>query len=308
MSTNGVAWKVNRMHWQVKSWADGLIQRVVEREPFDINYHEISIAGLSDGFEGFTIAQISDLHIDRWNTPVVEAAVDAVNRLKADLVVCTGDVIAHGPEYLGDVTHLLRQFEGRVGKLACLGNHDYSDHSGSHGVRDALHRGGFDVLINESTELTAHGKKLQLAGADDLILGRQCLKATSRKLIEHVPTVLLSHNPENFKAMARFQPDLILSGHTHGGQIKVPAAIHRRLMGSPYVAGLYRQMQSKLYVNRGLGAAVFVEHWDNFMGRSWRMSIPTPRWWVRPEISVFRLTRPVLSGETPFEPAVKLAS
>lgn len=274
------------LNFSLKTWADRLIRLSLDELPFEVSFHDVPLGHLPDAFNGFTIVQISDLHIDRWNTPIVEAAIDTVNRLRPDVLVCTGDTIANGRHYLGDVRNILGQMQARHGKLACMGNHDYSDGSRSQGVREALRGADFEVLVNESTELTLQNRQIQFAGADDLILGRQCLKSTARRLSDDKPRILLSHNPENFEAMARFQPDLILSGHTHGGQIRIPEGIRRQIMNSPYIAGLYQQMDSRLYVNRGLGAAVFVHHWQ---GR--RITVPTPRIFVRPEISVFRLTR-----------------
>lgn len=283
----------------VRSWADRFIQSWCQRQPFEITEHSIAIDQLPKAFQGFRIVQVSDLHIDRWNAPIVEAAIDTVNALKPDLIVSTGDVIADGGDYLKDVSHLLRQLRATHGKLACLGNHDYSDGNGSDGVRAAMAKAGFDVLVNDSTELTVQNRKIQLAGADDLILGRQCLKATSRRLQGELPRILLSHNPENFEAMAAFQPDLVLSGHTHGGQIRFPRKFQQRFIGSPYIAGLYRFKSSHLYVNRGLGSAVFVKHWEEN-----RIAIPTPRLAVAPEISVFNLFNPRLGPQVYWDRAI----
>lgn len=275
------------MHCVVKSWTDKLVRHCLEQLPFKVSRQEIPIHNLPEAFNGFVVAQVSDLHIDQWNRRITESAIDMINAIQPDLLVFTGDAIAESNEYLKDVTHLLRQMNARHGKMACLGNHDYSDYSGSYGVREALRRAGFDVLVNESASLEVNHQQIQIAGADDLILGRQCLNSTSRRLNREHATILLSHNPKNFDAMAHFRPDLILSGHTHGGQIQVPAKWHQNIVG-PYVSGLYQNQHSRLYVNRGLGSAVFVHHWGER-----RISLPTPRLLVQPEISVFTLVNPV---------------
>ena len=279
--------KRHLMHCRIKSFTDKLLSQFLAQMPFGITRHEVPIHNLPSSFEEFTIVQISDLHIDQWNRRVVETAIDQVNALKPDLIVFTGDAIAESHHYLMDVTHLLKQLHARHGKLACLGNHDYSDYSGGFGVREALKRAGFDVLVNDSTTLTVGHEQLQFAGADDLILGSQCLNATARRLDDEKPTILLSHNPQNFQAMSVFKPDLILSGHTHGGQLQMPSEWIQKIMG-PFIAGFYQQGSSKLYVNRGLGSAVMVEHWGER-----RISLPTPRFLIQPEISVFSLVKPV---------------
>lgn len=252
--------------------------------PFEVRTLPILMEALPRAFEGFRIVQISDLHIDHWNRSVVETAIDVVNGLQADLLICTGDVIADGARFLPDVTFLLKQFQARLGKLACLGNHDYSDGNGGTGTRYSLETAGFEVLVNGSLVLTQAGQRLRVAGVDDLLLGRQCLQQTRRALEGEPPAILLSHNPENFEALATLQPGLVLSGHTHGGQIHLPYGLHRRLFGTRYLAGLYRHEGSQLYVNRGLGSAVFVHQ---ACGK--RLALPTPRWAVHPEISVFEL-------------------
>ncbi len=285
-----VRWRyIKQMRYQIQSWADQMLRRLLQEHFLQVTRQNILLPHLPKAFHGKVIVQISDLHIDRWNTLVTEMAVDVVNRVNPDLVVCTGDVIAEGSQYLDEVTYLLKQIKARHGKLACLGNHDYSDGKGSLGVRLALKKAGFDVLVNDSVTLTLEHQQLCLAGTDDLLLGRQCLKTTAQRLGEGKTTVLLSHNPENFTAMAGFKPDLVLSGHTHGGQVHLPGRFHHRFFKSPYIAGLYQLAKSHLYVNRGLGSAVLIRH----LGER-RLSIPTPRWAVRPEISVFTLLNPKL--------------
>lgn len=253
--------------------------------PFELTRHTVPIRGLSAAFEGFTIAQISDLHMEAFNRPVLEAAIETVNRLQPDLVVSTGDHIVQGRRYLDDLQQLLSKFEARVGKYACLGNHDYEDCDDSAGVRRALSGAEFQVLVNEHVLLQCEGQTLQLAGADDLMLGRQCLETLTQGLSPEEPVILLNHNPANFRHVSTFNPDLVLSGHTHGGQFGLPTWLTRLQVGSYYVAGHYQEGDSRLYVNRGLGTSVFVLEWaENF----W--TLPTFRWQTPAEVSLFTLT------------------
>lgn len=291
------------MQFQLRSRADKLVQSLIFQLAFDVTRHEVKIPHLTRAFQGFKIVQISDLHIDRWNTWMVDAAIEPINAMKPDLIVCTGDTIANGNQYLPEVIQLLRRLQARHGKLACLGNHDYSDWSGSRGVRRAFRESGFDVLVNESTTLTVQHQQLQLAGVDDLILGKPCLHTVGRRLDPEKPLVMLSHNPESFDRLSHLKPGLVLSGHTHGGQIAAPAWLHRHVFRSPYVAGWYQHQDSRLYVNRGLGSAVFIHYKD---GK--RYSIPTPRLAVQPEISVFTLTQTSTAAWLPAEPVRTIAS
>lgn len=267
-------------------WAGKGLGTERSRYALDVNRQTIVIDSLPEAFEGFTVVQISDLHIDRWNAAIVESAIEAVNDIHPDLLLCTGDVIADGKDYLGDVSHLLIQMNARHRKLACLGNHDYSDGSESLGVRNALNKAGFEVLINESMQLDYNNSHINIAGADDYELGTQCLTSTHQALSEEAPTILLCHNPSNFKAITAHKPNLVLSGHTHGGQIPIPQRLLKKLLGTPFVSGHYHHQDSQLYVNRGLGVTVFIHHWLNQ-----RLSLPTPRWKVRSEITVLTLSR-----------------
>lgn len=274
------------MHFRFNNLLEKLLDAVPDSLLFEVTRHRIAVPGLPSAARGLKIVQISDLHVDVWNRGVLERAIHRVNALKPDILVCTGDTIANGRRYIGDLTDMLKRFDARYGKFACLGNHDYSDGGGSIHVRRGLKQAGFDVLVNDSVPVRLPGgQTLHVAGADDLIMGRQCLRKTSRQWRGDSPVILLNHNPENFDAVSRFDPALTLSGHTHGGQILMPDGLRRRLLASPYVAGLYREGNSPLYVNRGLGSAVFVHH--TAKGR--RITIPTPRLAVRPEISVFVL-------------------
>lgn len=252
---------------------------------FELTRHTVPIQGLPAAFEGFTIAQISDLHIEAYNLPVLEAAIETVNRLQPDLVVSTGDHIVQGRRYLNDLQNLMSKFEAKLGKYACLGNHDYEDHEDSAGVCRALSGAEFQVLVNMHVHLQRDGQTLQLAGADDLMLGRQCLKTVTQRLSLEEPVILLNHNPANFQYVSTYKPDLVLSGHTHGGQFGLPTWLTRLQVGSYYVAGHYQEGDSRLYVNRGLGTSVFVWEWaESFL------TMPTFRWKTPAEVSLFTLT------------------
>jgi predicted MPP superfamily phosphohydrolase len=219
-------------------------------------HQEIAIAGLPAAFDGYRIAQISDLHcgpfasgarVDRW--------VARVNQLDADLVAVTGDLIASGPAFVPVVAASLGGLRGRDGVYACMGNHDYFT-DGEEMVR-ALERAGLQVLRNRGVEIRRADDSLYVAGVDDTWTHRNDVKRALAERPSGTPAVLLAHDPALFPEAAAHRVDLTLSGHTHGGQIGVPFLTKRfnlaRLM-TQFTTGLYRQGSSVLYVNRGLGA------------------------------------------------------
>jgi predicted MPP superfamily phosphohydrolase len=228
--------------------------RALGRRP-QIRRLTVAIEGLPSVFAGYTIAQISDLHcgpftpgrrIDRW--------VQRVNKLGADLVAVTGDLITSGGDYVTTVAASLSELRAPDGAVACMGNHDYFTDGDL--FANELERQGLRLLRNRGHVIERPGGRLHIAGVDDTWTRRDDLERALRGRPPGVPTVLLAHDPTLFPAAAAQGVALTLSGHTHGGQLASPVAPKRwnlaRLV-TPFTAGLYRIGHSTLYVNRGLG-------------------------------------------------------
>jgi uncharacterized protein len=221
-----------------------------------VRKHEIAIPGLPTAFDGFRVAQISDLHcgpfasgarVDRW--------VAAVNRLGADLVAVTGDLIASGPAFVPVVAASLGKLRARDGVFASMGNHDYF--TDGEEMVGALEGAGLTLLRNRGVEVRRDGAAIYVAGVDDTWTRRHDLDKALAGRPPEMPVVLLAHDPVLFPDAASRGVDLTLSGHTHGGQIGVPFLAKRfnlaRVM-TRFTTGLYRSGPSTLYVNRGLGS------------------------------------------------------
>jgi predicted MPP superfamily phosphohydrolase len=254
-----------------------------------IRTHEIAIAGLPAAFDGYRIAQISDLHcgpfadgarIDRW--------VAEVNRLDADLVAVTGDLIASGSTFVPVVAASLGKLRGRDGVFACMGNHDYF--TDGEEMAGALERQGLTLLRNRGVEVRRGGGGIYVAGVDDTWTRRDDLDAALAARPAGAPVLLLAHDPALFPGAAERGVALTLSGHTHGGQIGVPFFAKRFNLArsiTRFTTGLYQIGAATLYVTRGLGTT----------GMPIRLSVPA-------EIAVLTLRRaPAADGAQVPEPA-----
>lgn len=206
------------------------------------------------------IAHLTDLHVGRV-TPmrVQEAAVALTNAQEPDLIVVTGDFVCHSQEYLDALTEVMRKFNAPV--IGVLGNHDHW--SGAGEVRRALKRAGVEVLDNAHTIITLRNERLQVVGLDDAYTGNADVDRAVRGLRKNLPVLGLSHIAEEADELWTRNVPLVLSGHTHAGQVTL-AGLHElalgRLGGHKYVHGLYgtRREQSRgaLYVGAGIGASV----------------------------------------------------
>jgi predicted MPP superfamily phosphohydrolase len=216
---------------------------------------EVEIEGLPKQFDGYRIAQLSDIHCGSYTPPErVARWVERINKLEADLVAVTGDLITSGSRYVEPVAEALGALRGRDGVYACMGNHDYF----TDGERFAqlLSTRGLKVLRNEGELVHREGAQLFVGGVDDTWTGRDDVEGTVKRRPEGVPMLLLAHDPNLFPQAAALEVELTLSGHTHGGQLAVPLFGRRLSLAriiTRFTAGLYERNGSFLYVNRGAG-------------------------------------------------------
>jgi predicted MPP superfamily phosphohydrolase len=262
----------------------------VEPTWLEVNHHQVPINDLPAAFAGLRIVQLSDFHCSRQVTlSYLHEAVDLAQAQNGDVAVLTGDFVHKGFKYVDRIAQVLGRLSSPQGVFAVLGNHDFSvrnalgfrRHRHLHrAVADALTRCGIRVLQNETVQLRRGDAHLHLSGVDDL-WSRVCdLDRAFAGLCSSVPRIVLAHNPRTVERLAGRRCDLMLSGHTHGGQINLPG-LGRVTLGRKarrFAAGLYRYQDTNLYVNKGVGFGFRL------------------RYGVRPEVAVLTL-QPTSNGQ-----------
>jgi len=217
--------------------------------------HEALSPRILPGADGVRIGQISDVHARAGVRPRrLEHAVRMMNALRPDFVVLTGDYVCVTARPAALLTLALSRLE--VPAYAILGNHDHW--SGAGQVASALERAGVDVLRNEHRAVPTALGSLFLVGVDDSVTGHQDPERAFRGVPPEATCVVLSHDPRSVSFLAAYRPALILSGHTHGGQVVLPRVtpFMAARIGYRHLAGLYEVDGALLYVSRGLGAAL----------------------------------------------------
>jgi predicted MPP superfamily phosphohydrolase len=243
------------------------------RLDLEVTRRRIRLPRLPKAFEGFRIAQLSDIHISPFMpADEIRRCVTITNELKADLVVMTGDYLLWDPAAQGDVVQALEGLRARYGVFGCLGNHE-SITDTEESITRLFAAQGIHILRQERATIRLDGDTLNLIGVDDSLPDN---KAVEYLVVPGTVNILLNHNPNAFDQAAELGFDLMLAGHTHGGQLSLEF-LHRGLclmrLETPYVSGWYEKSRGQLYVNRGIGTTIF-----------------PIRLGARPEISVFELS------------------
>jgi hypothetical protein len=238
----------------------------------------VKLAGLPSRFSGYTIVQLSDLHLNKYNRRRrIRSVVTATLKLKPDLIVLTGDFVS---SLNGGEADLLGQELGRLsapdGVYAVLGNHDWW--TDAQVVASALASAGVNVLENSHVALQREDETIYLAGVGDIWEEHDDLPAALDGIPAGETVILLAHEPDFADEAARDgRVALQLSGHTHGGIVRFPGlpAFVSPYLGHKYMDGLFAIGAMQLYVNRGVGVIR-----------------PPVRFGSRPEVTLLTLETP----------------
>lgn len=235
----------------------GLGFSFARRYNVEVSRLEVKLARLPAEFNGLTIAQMSDIHHGPFTgLDYISHCVGIVNDLKTDVIALTGDFIFGGERYIEPCAEALSPLRARAGVYAVLGNHDYYHSAGR--VARALRRAGFTVLVDGQERFERGGAQLWLLGLDDLYYGQWDLNRVMRRLPEGEAKVVLAHNPDFIEKFAEQEKrvDFILSGHTHGGQVRIPVIGAPHVpseYGQQYAIGLNHKGPMQVYTTRGIG-------------------------------------------------------
>ena len=239
----------------------------LERHWLEITHLEMPLPGLPAAFDGMRVAQLSDIHLDEYTEPqFLHHVVDTVNDLEPELVLLTGDFVSAFPGSTKFARGAAWHCAELLDRLACraryavMGNHDVL--VGKEAVMEALAAHAITVLDNDHVAIERGAERWWLAGVDDPLTGEPDPDIAIPEEIRHLknePVVLMCHGPDYADTLIK-EPsgqavNLMLSGHTHGGQVRLPFLTHFRLppMGRKYVQGSFQVGPIHLYVNRGVG-------------------------------------------------------
>ena len=236
------------------------------RHDYSVEQVVFKLPGLSRAFDGFSIAQLSDVHIGAFvGDAELRIAEELLRQAKPDLIVLTGDLLDSDPRLAGQLGRFVRRLSplARAGVVAISGNHDYF--AGVEAMAGAVTGAGARMLRNDAMVIGGPGAGFALLGVDDVYARREgggpdlerAVRALPRldgrvSAAADLPRILLCHNP-SFFAESAGRVALQLSGHTHGGQVNLGIRPADYLLPGGWVAGRYDERGSALYVNRGFG-------------------------------------------------------
>jgi predicted MPP superfamily phosphohydrolase len=249
----------------------------IQRTDFRVREVEIPLAGLPADLDGLRLLQLSDIHRGPFLSDAdLGRVVDASRELRPNLAVVTGDLISSSGDPLDACIAQLARLKADAGVFGCMGNHEKYARALDY-TEQAAGRAGIPFLRGKARALRFGSATLNLAGVDYQAKHEPYLKGAEGLMAPGAVNVLLSHNPDVFPVAARQGYNLLLAGHTHGGQVTVEIldeSINPARFFTPYVYGAYRLGESAAYVTRGIGT----------IGLPARIGAP-------PEISLLRLRK-----------------
>ena len=235
--------------------SDGFL---IEPRAVQVTRHDIAIPGLAPALDGFRIACVTDVHISHGVRRGGRAMLELLARERPHLVALVGDICNHRTD-LADLVRFARDAAGSVATVATLGNWEHDAGIDRVTAERAYDRAGVELLYNTATRVRIDGGKaaLTVVGIDDPVLGHPDVPRAVRDVRDSDNTIWVLHAPGFVDRVAPGSaptPAAILSGHTHGGQVRLPFYTPYTPYGSGrFIAGWYRDTLAPLYVSRGIG-------------------------------------------------------
>ncbi len=243
-----------------------------------IDHVDLPIKDLPKDFEGYKILHLTDTHCGPYIDPqLIRESIKDSLKLKPDLIVFTGDLVdGHGPVKLPDLKYPFQDVSAPDGQFLVLGNHD-AWRNGKMVRKAVADETPFKSIENQNVRISRGKSEIALVGLGDLWTGELNFDKAFRGIPDHMPRILLQHNPDLAEEMpSEFNVSMQLSGHTHGGQIRMPWGFAPRVpsrYGNKFREGIVQGARHMVYVCRGIGA---VGPWH-------------PRLFCRPQISLLTL-------------------
>ena len=228
----------------------------LEPRQMSVTNTNIFISGLPDDFDGFRICQLTDVHHGPLiSIKFIEKVIGIANDLKPDAFVLTGDYVSSAPKYIRPVINAFGKLNAPYGTYAVLGNHDHWE--GEDLCIKNFKRNNIPLLTNANAVITKRNS-ICIAGVGDYLEDTQELDKAFKGIPDDMPRILLSHHPDYSEQLPKnVRVDLVISGHTHGGQVQLPilglAPIVPSKYGQKYVNGLVKNDKTQVYVSRGVG-------------------------------------------------------
>jgi hypothetical protein len=222
-----------------------------------INRIDVVLKDLPPEMQGVKVVQLSDLHI-KPPYDLYEKVVSLVNAENADIIVITGDLFDHA-QYTGETLELIGSLRARHGKYAVFGNWEHWAGADLQEFRNGAAGAGVTILVNQNAPVDLPGGKLWLAGVDDPFTHRDDIDKALEGIPGGRPKILLAHAPNIMKKAREHGMSLVLAGHTHGGQIRLPLIGSVFYLAQPkmlkYSKGMFRKGETQMYVNAGIGVS-----------------------------------------------------
>jgi predicted MPP superfamily phosphohydrolase len=233
-----------------------LVHRLItERWRLTFSRATFGIRNLAPELDGLRVAHLTDFHLGYLTPPSFLArAVEMVRAESPDLVALTGDYLDVDDVVVDECAEALKGLEAPRGAYAVLGNHDYD--VGADIVTDCLARAGVVVLKNEAVSFGDGDRQLWMVGLDDTASHREDSRAACEGIPAGDPVIILSHTPDVLPRAAEMGAELVLAGHTHGGQVRLPwvGAPHAPIrLSVKYAYGTAREGHTRVHTSRGLG-------------------------------------------------------
>ena len=251
--------KISRRRFLVGVGATGAVVALdafgLEATRVILTRHDIRIPGLPSGLDGLRLAQVSDVHLP-GNRTAARAALELLHRERPDITLLTGDM-TESLGALDGVRSFAAEARGSLATVAVLGNWEHRIGAVGKPALDLYRSAGAALLVNEAVTVDVGGVPLTLVGLDDPVSGDPDISAAQKGVVPGSTEIWLVHAPgiaDRFSRMTSIRPSLLLAGHTHGGQIRIPLLPPVKPTGAGrFLEGWYHDTWAPLYVSRGVG-------------------------------------------------------